>query len=259
MPSSSPSKPVTREIWIVGLATLIARTLAPSTGSPDPQRVTVPVIVPVLVANEDSGYSSDSAAMSSASSERRSVPVIENGCMVGTWLSSSASSAPSLSTEKPTVECARPSVCPSSCTSVERRSKPARDPLIIRYMSSITEWPTSTMVSVSPKPLTEAGSSRSRRSALPVSSKITSYLPSPDRSPQAVSKLRLVKSTGLPVASTALVSVPHGFLAVVTLFHVAVASAISPETSVGPLSIVSGSGSCSQCEGGGPSSSDRYW
>ena len=55
-------------------------------------------------------------------------------------------SAPSLSTAKPTVECARPSVCPSSCTSVERRSKSARDPLIIRYMSSITEWPTSTMV-----------------------------------------------------------------------------------------------------------------
>ena len=68
-----------------------------------------------------------------------------------------------------------------------------------------------------------------------------------------------MKSTGLPVASTAFVSVPHGSLAVLTLFHVEVAIAISPETSVGPLSIVSGSGRCSQCEGGGASSSDRYW
>ena len=54
-PSSSPSKPVTRVSWIVGLATLIARTLAPSTGSPEPQRVTVPVIVPVVEVNDASG------------------------------------------------------------------------------------------------------------------------------------------------------------------------------------------------------------
>ena len=44
-----------RESWIALLATLIARTLAPSTGSPVPQRVTVPVIVPVVVVNVGSG------------------------------------------------------------------------------------------------------------------------------------------------------------------------------------------------------------
>ena len=112
--------------------------------------------------------------MSSASSERRSVPAIENGCIVGTWLSSSASSAPSLPTGKPTVECARPSVCPSSCTSVERRSKLVRVPLMIRNMSSMIEWPASTIVSLGPKPLTDSGARPSARSALPDSSKITS-------------------------------------------------------------------------------------
>ena len=67
-----------------------------------------------------------------------------------------------------------------------------------------------------------------------------------------------LKSIALPLPSTALVSVPQGSFAVPTLFHVAVASATSPEMSVGPLSIVSGSARCSQCAGG-PSFSDRCW
>ena len=89
---------------MAGFATLIARTFAPDTGSPVPHLVTVPVIVPVVVLNVASGYSSEMAATSSASSVRRPVPAIENGCIVGESLSWTADSAPSLPVLHPTVE-----------------------------------------------------------------------------------------------------------------------------------------------------------
>ena len=64
-----------------------------------------------------------------------------------------------------------------------------------------------------------------RVSAEPVSSKTTSWLPSPVRSPHAVPKLAPVKSTGAAVPSTAFVAVPQGSCAVGTVFQVASAVA----------------------------------
>jgi hypothetical protein len=57
---------------------------------------------------------------------------IEKGCIVGTSTSSSDDSAPSLPTGHPTLECARPSVWPSSWISVAWRSKFVREPLMSR-------------------------------------------------------------------------------------------------------------------------------
>ena len=125
---------------------------------------------------------------------------------------------------------------PSSWTSVARRSKSVRLPLMSRYMSSITATPPTTRSRLGPKPLTDAGARPSAVSAVPSSSKTTSCLPSPVRLPHAVPMLAAVKSTGSPAPSTAWVGVPHTACAVGTSFQVATAVPISAEMSVGPLS-----------------------
>ena len=55
VPSGPPSKPVTRDSWIEGSVALTARTLAPRTGRSVSQLVTLPVIVPSVLAKVGSG------------------------------------------------------------------------------------------------------------------------------------------------------------------------------------------------------------
>ena len=124
----SPSKPVTCVSWIDGSAALTARTLAPSTGSPLPAAGHRAGDRPVRASRRGLRVQVRRARprrRPRATGGRSSA--IENGCIVGTSLSSSGDSAPSLPTAKPTVECARPSVWPSSWISVAWRSKSVRD------------------------------------------------------------------------------------------------------------------------------------
>ena len=190
------------------------------------------------------------------------MPLVENGCIVGTWLKSGGDSAPSWPAMKPTLECAMPIVWPSSWTSVAGRSKSWRWPLMIRNMSSISAWPPLTISWRGPKPLTAAGANPSAVIARPVSSTTTSCLPSPERSPHwgfaLVPSARFVSSK-----STAdLVTVPNGSCAVGTAFHVLIAVAISVVTSVGPPSTVRLIGSAAQWSGCTPDTAaccDRCW
>ena len=188
--------------------------------------------------------------MSSASSERRSVPAIENGCMVGTWLSSSASSAPSLPTGKPTRrvrEAERvPELVHLGRAAVEVGARPVDDQ---EHVVDHRVAP-STIVVARAEAVDRGGGEAER--AQRVAGLVEDHLLLAVAGQVAPGGLVVVLGEVDRVAapSTALVSVPHGSLAVATLFHVAVASAISPETSVGPLSIVSGIGRCSQCDGG---------
>ena len=73
---------------------------------------------------------------------------------------------------------------PSSCTSVDRRSKSCLVPLMIRNMSSITAWPLLDQLAAGPVAVDRLGGEAERRDrAARSSSTTTSWRPSPLRSP----------------------------------------------------------------------------